>query len=74
MLRVPRSYAHLVYGVIQSGLTSAVAAAVASFDLLADGSFFTHWLWSLLVSWVLMLPIVLVAAPFVQRLTLRLTR
>ena len=44
MLGIPRRYSHFVYGVIQSGLTSAIAAAIASFPFLADGSFAIHWL------------------------------
>ena len=30
MLGIPRRYSHFVFGVIQSGLTSAIAAAIAS--------------------------------------------
>jgi hypothetical protein len=29
MLRIPRRYSHFVFGFIQSGLTSSIAAAVA---------------------------------------------
>jgi hypothetical protein len=63
-----------LYGVIQSGLTSAIAAAIASFDFLTGGSFLIHWLQSWLMAWVLMLPIVLFAAPIIRRLTLFLTQ
>ena len=31
MFGIPRRYSHYVFGVIQSGLTCAVAAAIASF-------------------------------------------
>lgn len=74
MIRASPRRAHFVYGVIQSGLTSAIAAAVASFDVRAGGSFFTHWLRSWLIAWGLMLPIVLLAAPVIRRLTFCLTR
>jgi hypothetical protein len=38
MLGIPRRFGHFVFGVIQSGLTSAIAAAVASYPFLAGGS------------------------------------
>jgi hypothetical protein len=63
-----------LYGVIQSGLTSAIAAAIASFDFLTGRSFLIHWLHSWLIAWVLMLPIVLFAAPIIRRLTLFLAQ
>lgn len=74
MLGIPRRYSHFVFGVIQSGLTSAIAAAIASFPFLADGSFAVHWLRSGLLAWLAMLPIVLFAAPAIRRLTHILTR
>jgi hypothetical protein len=74
MLGIPRRYAHFVFGVIQAGLTSAIAAAIASFSFLAEGLFLRHWLGSWLLSWVLMLPVVLFAAPAIQKLAHLLTR
>ncbi len=74
MLGIPRRYAHFIFGVIQSGLTSAVAAAIASFPFLAEGFFLKHWLQSSLLSWFLMLPIVLFAAPAIRKLAQLLTR
>jgi len=74
MLGIPRRYSHFVFGVIQSGLTSAIAAAIASLPLGATGSFTVHWLQSWLVSWLLMLPIVIFAAPAIRRLAQAVTR
>jgi hypothetical protein len=74
MLGIPRRYAHFVFGVIQSGLTSAVAAGIASLSLLSSGAFLENWLSSWLLSWILMLPVVLFAAPLIRRASLRLTR
>jgi hypothetical protein len=74
MLGIPRRYAHFVFGIIQSGLTSAVAASIASLSLLATGEFFANWMRSWLVSWALMLPIVLFAAPAIRRASVLLTR
>ena len=74
MLGIPRRFSHFVYGVIQSGLTCAVAAGIASLPFTTTGAFVTHWLRSSLVAWITMLPIVLFAAPGIRRLTELLTR
>ncbi|OMI09371.1 GNAT family acetyltransferase [Bradyrhizobium brasilense] len=63
MIRVPRRFRHFVFGAIQSGLTSAIASAIASVPLLKGDGFAVHWLHSWFLSWLLMLPVVIVAAP-----------
>ena len=70
MLAIPRRYSHFVFGVLQSGLTCAIAAAIASFPFIKAGGFVHNWL----VSWVMMLPVVLAAAPALRSLAERLTR
>ena len=74
MLGIPRRFSHFVFGVIQSGLTCAIAAAIASFPFLAGGTFLAHWLKSGLVAWIIMLPVVVFAAPAIRGLTHFLTR
>ena len=74
MLGIPRRYSHFVYGFVQSGLTCIIAAAIASFSFLADGTFVAHWLRSWLFAWITMTPIVLFAAPAIRNLTDILTR
>jgi uncharacterized protein DUF2798 len=74
MLRIPRRFSHFVFGFIQSGLTCAIAAAIASFPVMASGNFMLHWLQSWLFSWLLMLPVVLFAAPAIRRLSYALTK
>jgi hypothetical protein len=74
MLGIPRRYSHFVYGFIQSGVTCAIAAAIASFPLAASGNFIAHWLLAWLYSWLLMVPVVLFAAPVIRRLTYAVTR
>jgi hypothetical protein len=74
MLGIPRRHDYFVYGVIQSGLTCAIAAGIASFPLIATGTFLIHWLQSSLVAWIMMLPIVLFAAPAIRYLTQLLTQ
>ena len=74
MLRIPRRYTHFVFGVIQSGLTSLIAAGIASFPSLARGNFLQNWAVSWLIAWAAMLPVVLLAAPAIRSLALALTR
>ncbi|TPQ33374.1 GNAT family acetyltransferase [Bradyrhizobium guangdongense] len=74
MLGIPRRYSHFVFSVIQSGLTCAIASAIASFPSASTHQFVAHWLLAFLVSWAAMLPVVLLAAPMIRRVSLRLTR
>lgn len=74
MLPIPRRHAHFVFGVIPSGLTSSIAAAIASLSFLSDNSFLSHWITSWLIAWAAMLPIVLFAAPFIRALSIAMTR
>ena len=74
MLGIPRRFSHFVYGVIQSGLTCAIAAGIASFPFITTGTFVTHWLQSWFIAWIMMLPVVLFAAPAIRNLTHILTR
>ncbi len=74
MFGIPRRYGHYVFGVIQSGLTCAVAAAIASFPFISDGTFAGRWLQAWLLAWLTMLPVVLFAAPFIQKMSDALTR
>jgi hypothetical protein len=74
MLNIPKQYSHFAFGIIQSGLTCAIAAAIASIPFLSDGTFAIHWLKALLLSWAIMLPVVVIAAPVIRRLVNILTR
>ncbi|MEZ2131235.1 MULTISPECIES: DUF2798 domain-containing protein [unclassified Sinorhizobium] len=73
MPRIPRKYRHFAFGVIQSGITCAIAAAIASLPFYAEGSFIAHWLRAYLFSWAIMLPVVVIAAPLVRRLAEAIT-
>jgi len=74
MLGIPRRYSHFVFGFIQSGLTSLIAAAVASYPLIQSGSFLRNWLAAWLIAWAMMTPVVLFAAPAIRALSNALTR
>lgn len=73
IVKVPRRHSHFVFGVIQSGLTCAVAAAIASYPFIDGGAFFGHWITSWVIAWVTMLPVVLLAAPLIRKIVERLT-
>ena len=74
MFAIPRRFSHFVFGVLQSGLTSFIAACIASLNSLPTGHFLWNWLVSWLVSWVAMIPVVVLAAPAIRSLALALTR
>ncbi|PZO01424.1 MAG: GNAT family acetyltransferase [Hyphomicrobiales bacterium] len=66
-MAIPRRYSHVVFGVIQAGLTSAVASAVAVWASPDSSAALVRWLSSWLLSWAMMLPVVVFAAPFIRR-------
>ncbi|WP_426271864.1 DUF2798 domain-containing protein [Dyella kyungheensis] len=72
MLGISTRNSHYVYGVIQSILTCMVAAAIANLPSLSPGDFIQHWLRSWSVSVLVMLPVVLFAAPWIRRVVDRL--
>lgn len=74
MLRIPRRFSHYVFGAIQSGLTCALATAIASYPLIGKGTFALYWLQSWIIAWISMLPVVLFAAPVIRKMTHALTR
>jgi hypothetical protein len=74
MLGIPRRYSHFVFGTIQAGLTSLIAAGIAGVSFMSQGHFLSHWLLSWLISWAAMLPFVLFAAAFIRALSILLTK
>jgi hypothetical protein len=73
MLRLPRRYAHFLFAIMQSALTSSIAAAVASVSFFSEGMFLRHWLHASFLAWLLMLPVVIFFAPFLNRFAVLLT-
>ena len=74
MTAIPRRYSHYVFGTIQSGLTTFIAAGIASYPASTMNVFVTHWLVSWVVAWAAMLPVVILAAPGIRALSVALTR
>jgi hypothetical protein len=55
-------------------MTSGVASFIASLALAGEAGFLANWLRSWAIAFGLMLPVVLFAAPFIQKAVMRLTR
>ncbi|CAI8779326.1 DUF2798 domain-containing protein [Pseudomonas sp. IT-P12] len=72
-MKIPARYEHFVFGVVQSGLTCSVAAAIATTPHAFDIAFAGRWLSAWALSWVLMLPVVLLAAPVIRGVVRRMT-
>jgi uncharacterized protein DUF2798 len=74
MFGIPRRYSHFIFGVLQAGLTSLIAAGIASFPSPTPMEFVGHWLLSWLVAWFVMLPVVVLAAPAIKAISVAVTR
>ena len=74
MTSIPKRYSHFLFGLIQSGFTCAIAAAIASAPFIHEGIFVSHWLKSWIYAWAIMIPFVLLATPLIHRLVDMLTR
>jgi hypothetical protein len=72
-LRIPRRHGHYVFGLIQSGLTCLIAAAIASYPEPSIRRYIAHWMIAWAISWLTMLPVVLLAAPHIRALVNRVT-
>jgi uncharacterized protein DUF2798 len=71
---IPKRYSHFIFGLIQSGFTCAIAAAIASAPFMYNGNFISHWLKSWIIAWATMIPFILLATPFIRRAVDVLTR
>jgi hypothetical protein len=73
MFAISRKHSHFVFAAIQAGLTSLIAAGIASLPVVAINQFLLHWVLSWIISWVAILPIVVLAAPLIRSLSFLLT-
>ncbi|MFM9975276.1 MAG: DUF2798 domain-containing protein [Beijerinckiaceae bacterium] len=75
MIRIPEERAPVVFGIIQAGLTSLVASGVGVYQLSGFGpDTMVNWFLAWLTAWAMMLPIVIFAAPHIQRIVLAVIR
>jgi len=66
-MSIPKRYSHFIFGLIQSGFTCAIAAAIASVPFMHNGDFIGHWVKSWMIAWATMIPFVLMATPLIRR-------
>ena len=71
--KLPRRYANFIFAIIQSGMTSAIASAIAFFRVATEASLISEWVTSWLAAWATMVPIVLFAAPAIRSIANALT-
>jgi hypothetical protein len=69
----PRRYAHFIFAIIQSGMTSSIASAIAFFRVATEAPLMSKWVTSWLAAWATMVPIVLFAAPAIKSIANALT-
>ncbi len=73
--RIPQRFAPLTYGIIQSGITAAVASGIATFQALGFNQLaLGAWLVAWVLAWIAMLPVVILVSPLIQRAVLKLTQ
>ena len=74
-IRIPRIRAPLTYGILQSGVTTAVATTAATVQAAPPGwALISCWLSRWLAAWRAMVPIVIMAGPLIQKAALWLTQ
>jgi hypothetical protein len=71
---IPSRSAPFVYSVIQVTMTTGVASAVATSQVIPlNAAWIADWLIAWAIVWATMLPVVIVTAPLIQRLVQAIT-
>lgn len=70
---LPHRYAHFIFAIMQSGITTAVAAAITIVRMAPDNPLI-DWVCSWAVAWTTMVPVVILAAPGLRKAASFLTR
>ena len=73
MFNLRPSHSHFLFAVFQSALTCGIASAIAVAPHTSGAVFVTQWLIAWGTSWIVMMPIVLIAAPLIRRFVAYLT-
>ena len=74
--RIPQSYEHYLFGIMQSAITCAVATGITTYRTVddLDENMILEWFYSWGVAWLIMLPVVIFFAPFLRKGVRLLTR
>ena len=70
---LPYRYAPYAYGILQAAITTGVATAIAIYPLAHSAiEFIERWMVAWFAAWLTMVPVVLLAAPYIHRAVMRL--
>jgi hypothetical protein len=69
---LPERFAPFVFASLQSGITSLLASGVASASHGVGWEMLGWWARSWVLAWILVLPVVIIAAPIIQRVATRI--
>ena len=70
---IPARYAHIVFGLLLSGLMSLLVSGISTLKALGPGpDLFAVWMGNWAFSWAVAFPSVLVVAPLTRRLVARI--
>jgi Protein of unknown function (DUF2798) len=72
-MKIPHKYGHFVFGVLQSGVTCAVASAIAVYKTNSGEHPIIDWLSTWGLSWIMMLPVVFLFAPILRKAVEKIT-
>jgi hypothetical protein len=72
-MKIPQHYGHYVFGILQSGVTCAVASAIAVFKTNHGDFEIIDWLSSWGLSWLTMLPVVFLFVPILRKAVEKIT-
>ena len=72
-MKIPQHYGHYVFAILQSGVTCAVASAITVFKTDAGDFQIVDWLCAWGLSWLIMLPVVLLFAPVLRKAVEKMT-
>ncbi|THD85150.1 DUF2798 domain-containing protein [Aliigemmobacter aestuarii] len=72
---IPARFAPVLFGLILSGLMSAIVSGISTVRAIGPGGdFLGVWALSWVYAWAVAFPVVLVVAPVTRRIVARLTR
>ena len=73
-MKIPHRFSHYIFGVLQSGITCAVASGITVFGTANSENKFFDWLFAWSLSLITMLPIVIFIAPLLRRTVEQITQ
>jgi hypothetical protein len=72
-MKIPHQFSHYIFGVLQSGVTCAVASGITVFGAANSENKFFDWLIAWSMSWITMLPVIFLIAPILRQTVEQIT-